>query len=238
MAEVAAFRSGALVPSAITLEFPSFSLRPVWIALAISFAAHLLVLVYLSPEAVRDRPPTRLSVELSLPAPSVAPVTPAPAEPRADIAASTTLPVAGPRVPDRVVRPTAVAETIRHRSLNLSLPSTVFDAEPQAARDTNGPFDPDIAKAVAKRQETRTRVGLAARRRAQREGVSIADYERGVAAGHTIKTDGGCFDLRNEQSRDANGQMWWRTPCREAHASVWEQAEISEAELHPSLRKH
>jgi hypothetical protein len=208
--------------------------------MALSVAVHLVALLYLAvPNPFRHLPPTRLLVKFSLPAPVVAPVGPLPAEPEAEAPKAPSPPAARSRVRnERVATPRAVGVTTSHGPLNFSLPSQVLDSEPATPVDTNGPFDPDIAKAVAKRQETRTRVAMAARRRAQREGVSSPDYERDVAAGHTVKTDSGCFDLRNEQSLDPNGQTWWRTPCREAHASVWEQDEITEAELHPSLREH
>jgi hypothetical protein len=217
----------------------------VWIALAISIAVHLLALVYLTVSPpLRDRPPTRLLVKFVLPAPIAAPTTPvepAPAEPFVAVPEPANARAALSPVRRSREETTALfaaprdAEIARHGPLNLSLPAAVSDSEPHPVA-TDGPFDPDIAKAVAKRQETRTRVALAARRRAQREGVSSKDYERDVAAGHTIKTDSGCFDLRNDQTIDPNDQVWWRTPCRQAHASAWEQGEMPEAELHPSLR--
>ena len=230
---------------AATFDTP-FASKPAWVAIGLSVAVHLVALLYLAvPNPLRHLPPTRLLVRFAVPAPVAAPVTPLPSEPAAEASKAPAPPAARPRVRNqRVATPPAVEETRAvdeaksHGPLNFSLPSEVLDKEPAPPVDINGPFDPDIAKAVAKRQETRTRVAMAALRRAQREGVSSPDYERDVAAGHTIKTDSGCFDLRNEQSVDPNGQMWWRTPCREAHASVWEQDPITEAELHPSLREH
>lgn len=211
--------------------------------MAVSFVVHLLAIVYWSvPMPLRHLPPTRLLVKFSLPAPVAAPVE-APVLAPIEAPQPLNVPAVLPPVRHNRVEtlqfspPTRDADVAVHGPLNFSLPPDLVNSEPEPIA-TNGPFDPDVAKAVAKRQETRARVAAAAARRAQREGVSSKDYERDVAAGHAVKTDSGCFELRHEQSVDPNDEMWWRTACHEAHASAWDQEDQTEAELHPSLRKH
>jgi hypothetical protein len=231
------------VTSTATLDALPFAARRVWIALAVSILVHLFAIAYFgTPSPLRDRPPTRLLVTFAPPAPA-APAEPIVAEPIPAVSATRPSPVVHRRrertplvVPSSNVGTTDKIDARTKGPLNFSLPP-MPEAQP-APVDTNGPFDPDIAKAVAKRQETRTRVALAARRRAQREGVSSPDYERDMAAGHTIKTDSGCFDLRDDQTLDPNAPSWWRTPCKEAHVSAWQQDELTDDELYPSLRGH
>jgi hypothetical protein len=230
-------RGPGFLSSAATFEIMPIPTRGVWIALLVSLAVHLSVLTYLAIRGVsRERPPNRLLVDVSIPESIVAPALPTYAdahptvpEPPADTDSRHTfsLPL--------IVRPAEVDASSRG-AMNLRVPAYVFEP-PARAVAIDGPFDPDLAEAIAKRQQAQARVASSARRRAEREGAASGDYDREGAAGHAVKTATGCFDLRQEQSV-SDAPLWWRTPCREARSSAWEQAEATEAQLHPSLRRH
>ena len=125
--------------------------------------------------------------------------------------------------------PTGVADvrSERLRSLDLRVPPALLEA-PEAQR-ADGPgwvFDRKLARRLAAaKADAATRRSLADRQ-AARVGLGSADYARRSALGEKLKTDAGCFELREDP--DNGGTRWWREACSDTTQSEWEQEPLPE----------
>ena len=119
-----------------------------------------------------------------------------------------------------LVAPPPVPTQVPRRALDLSLPGA--SAPPEAAPVDDGwVFDRKLARRLeAARRAAGGRGTLAARQRA-REGVSSDEYARASGNGERVKTESGCFELREDP--DAGGTRWWREPCQDTRVDAWDQ---------------
>ena len=150
-----------------------------------------------------------------------------------------------PRPPSRVPRaitlplvlpapvqdlPHAAADAPRSAApLDLSLPREAIDSPvPSASQGAGWVFDRKLARRLEDaRRAAASRGTLAARQRA-REGVSSDEYARASGNGERVKTDSGCFELREDP--DAGGTRWWREPCQDSRVDAWDQAPLEAQE--------
>ncbi len=106
------------------------------------------------------------------------------------------------------------------RPLDFSVPERFLQPD-EAPSSANWVFDRKLARKLDEAQcAARTRAVLAGRRRS-RDGVSAADYARASALGEKIKTESGCFELRED--RNTGGTRWWREACQDTRTDPWAQ---------------
>ena len=152
-----------------------------------------------------------------------------------------------PRVPDpREIRPTTVVPVVKvvparpamsverptntaqlrrvePRALDLHVPAELL-AAPEAGRvdEPGWVFDRKLARQLDTARTASAHRQLLASRRRARAGATSEEYERSAALGEKLKTDAGCFELREDP--DNGGTRWWAEACTDTRQSPWEQS--------------
>lgn len=110
-----------------------------------------------------------------------------------------------------------------HQPLDLHVPEQFLDT----ASKPTGPgwvFDQRLVKVLEDaRRQRHKRDQLASRRRA-RNGLTAQEYARPSAQGENVKTDTGCFDLREDPFN--HRPRWWAQACTDTHQSPWDQTPL------------
>ena len=118
------------------------------------------------------------------------------------------------------VTPAAITPTQQQHALDLHIPERFLTAAIPAA-SAGWVFDARLAQRLDDaRRQRRAHDRLAARRRA-RNGVSADEYQRWSGLGEKVKTDAGCFELREDPFN--HRPRWWLEGCTDTRQSPWDQ---------------
>lgn len=224
--------------------------RRFFLVLTVSVAAHVPILVWLGELVARpaSTPSPTLQMTLLRHPPVEAEVAPKAAAPVTDnvVGAEETPLVqsdAGSIDPQFTQDKSHVVNVQPSKPLDLSRPE--FDAvdpqldPPSADRNRWPMLSATTEKLLTQRRMAKQQTALLSSRRRARDGLAPKDYGWTDAFGNTVmKTEQGCFSLRADPASIETSKQWWRTSCREALVSPFEQGRLELGLDHRPLLPH
>jgi len=210
--------------------------RTLWIALALSCAAHLFLLSYFGlgpPIQLGNAPqPDALILELELRDPDVRLAEP-PVEAESlvqEVPATksdvTTEPDPMPAVVQALPQPDAQApqDSVKPPTLNLSRPSNWDTLAIQPPGADPVPFQRSFSASVEQRRTEQRRAAALSRAQLARLGLPEEAFRRRTDSGEQVKTAKGCFEKRTQMTPTGLEERWWRIACKgDGQKPAWQR---------------